>query len=196
MAAAGQTFENPLTRERMVFNTTARDSNGLLLEIEFFIQPNTGRGLPAHFHPSFDERFEILSGSARYSVGNDERPASAGDDIVLPKGIAHIHPWNTGSDVLHVRKITRLDKPDKDLLLKSEEFFETLYALAQQGKTGPDGLPTNLLQKVVVGQALEPASYSATPPLWLQRPLFGILAAFGRAFGYSGYYPAQYVVSQ
>ena len=196
MAAAGQTFENPLTGERMVFNTTARDSNGLLLEIEFFIRPNTGRGLPAHFHPSFDERFEILSGSARYIVGNDERHASAGDEIVLPKGIAHIHPWNVGNDVLHMRKITQLDKPDKDLLLKSEEFFETLYALAQQGKTGPDGLPKDLLQKVVVGQALEPASYSATPPLWLQRPMFGLLAAIGRAFGYSGYYPAQYVVSQ
>ena len=94
-----------------------------------------------------------------------------------------------------MRKITQLDKPDKDLLLKSEAFFETLYALAQEGKTGADGLPKNLLQKVVVGQALEPASYSATPPLWIQRPLFGLLAAIGRAFGYSGYYPAQYVLS-
>ncbi len=195
MAAAGQTFENPITAERMVFDTTARDSNGLLLEIEFFIQPNTGRGLPAHFHPSFDERFEILSGSARYIVGDVEHPADAGDEIVLPRGIPHIHPWNVGNDVLHVRKITQLDKPDKDLLLKSEAFFETLYALAQEGKTGADGLPKNLLQKVVVGQALEPASYSATPPLWIQRPLFGLLAAIGRAFGYSGYYPAQYVLS-
>ena len=195
MAAAGQTFENPITGERMVFDTTARDSNGLLLEIEFFIQPNTGRGLPAHFHPSFDERFEILSGSARYIVGDVEHPADAGDEIVLPRGIPHIHPWNVGNDVLHVRKITQLDKPDKDLLLKSEAFFETLYALAQEGKTGADGLPKNLLQKVVVGQALEPASYSATPPLWIQRPLFGLLAAIGRAFGYSSYYPAQYVLS-
>jgi quercetin dioxygenase-like cupin family protein len=195
MAAAGQTFENPITGERMVFDTTARDSNGLLLEIEFFIQPNTGRGLPAHFHPSFDERFEILSGSARYIVGDVEHPADAGDEIVLPRGIPHIHPWNVGNDVLHVRKITQLDKPDKDLLLKSEAFFETLYALAQEGKTGADGLPKNLLQKVVVGQALEPASYSATPPLWIQRPLLGLLAAIGRAFGYSGYYPAQYVLS-
>ncbi len=160
MAAAGQTFENPITGERMVFDKTARDSNGMLLEIEFFIKPNSGRGLPAHFHLYFDERFEILS----------------------------------GDDILHVRKITQLDKPDKGLLLKSEEFFETLYALAQEGRIGADGLPKNLLQKVVVGQALEPASFSATPPLWIQRPLFGLLAAIGRAFGYSGYYPAQYVL--
>jgi len=97
--------------------------------------------------------------------------------------------------VLHVRKITRLDRPDKDLLFKSEAFFETLYALAQEGKVGTDGLPKNLLQKVVVGQALEPASYLATPPRWIQRPLFGLIAAIGRAFGYSGYYPAQYIIA-
>ncbi len=194
MAAAGQAFENPVTGERMVFDKTARDSNGLLLEIEFFIKPNSGRGLPAHFHPYFDERFEILAGAARYIVGNVEHPANVGDVIVLPKGIPHIHPWNVGNDILHVRKITQLDKPDKGLLLKSEEFFETLYALAQEGRIGADGLPKNLLQKVVVGQALEPASFSATPPLWIQRPLFGLLAAIGRAFGYSGYYPAQYVL--
>ncbi len=194
MAAAGQAFENPLTGERMVFDKTARDSNGLLLEIEFFIQPNIGKGLPAHFHPSFDEGFEILAGSAHYIIGNDEHPADAGDEMILPRGVPHVHPWNVGNDVLHVRKITQLDKPDKDLLLKSEAFFETLYALAQDGKTGADGLPRNLLQKVVVGQALEPASYSVTPPLWIQRPLFGLLAAIGRALGYSGYYPAQYVL--
>ena len=179
----------------MVFDKTARDSNGMLLEIEFFIKPNTGKGLPAHFHPYFDERFEILAGSARYIVGIVEHPANAGDVIVLPKGIRHVHPWNVGNDILHVRKITQLDKPGKGLLLKSEEFFETLYALAQEGKIGTDGLPKNLLQKLVVGQALEPSSYSATPPLWIQRPLFGLLAAIGRAFGYSGYYPAQYTLS-
>ena len=96
-------------------------------------------------------------------MGKVEHPANAGDVILLPNGIPHVHPWNVGNDVLHVRKITQLDKPDKGLLLKSEEVFETLYALAQEGKTDTDGLPKNLLQKVVVGQALEPASYSATP---------------------------------
>src|SRR6266568_4489442 len=184
MAAAGQAFENPLTGERMVFAKTARDTNGTLLEIEFFIQPHTGQGLPAHFHPYFDERFEILAGSAHYRIGKDERPANAGDEIVLPRGLSHVHPWNVGEDELHVRKITQLDQPDKQLLLKSEVFFETLYALAQVGKLGNDGLPKNLLQKVVTAQALAPASYSAGIPVWLQRPLVGLLAVIGRAVGY------------
>ncbi len=87
MATAGQTFENPLTGERMVFRKTAHETNGTLLEIEFFIKPHTGKGLGAHIHPSFDERFEIITGSACYMIGQDEYSAAAGDVVVLPKAI-------------------------------------------------------------------------------------------------------------
>src|SRR5260370_17807680 len=103
MATAGQTFENPLTGERMVFRKTAHDTNGTLLEIEFFIKPHTGKGLGAHIHPSFDERFEIISGSACYIIGQDACFAAAGDVVVLPKAIPHVHPWNAGDNLLHVR---------------------------------------------------------------------------------------------
>jgi hypothetical protein len=154
-----------------------------------------GKGLSAHFHPYFDERFEIIAGSARYKVGNDERTTQAGDVFVLPRGVPHVHPWNVGSDVLHYRKITQLDKPDLQWLLETEEFFESLYALAQQGKLGNDGLPKNLLQKVVVVQSIQPHTYGAGIPIWIQRLLFGFLAAIGRAVGYKSYYAAQYILS-
>src|SRR6266568_2285444 len=150
MATAGQTFENPVTGEKMVFVKTGRETNGMVLEIEFFIQPNSGKGLSAH-----------------------------------------VHPWNVGDDVLHVRKITQLNKPDMQLLLASATFFESLYALAQQGKVGKDGLPKDLLQTIVLLQALEPSAYVAGIPIWIQRPLFGLLAAVGRALGYKASYNAQ-----
>src|SRR5713101_1037436 len=193
MARAGEAFENPLTGEKMVFVKTGSDTNGELLEIEFFIQPNMGKGLAAHFHPYFDERIEIIAGSARYRVGTDERTTQAGDAFLLPRGVAHVHPWNVGSDVLHYRKTTLLDKPNLQWLLETEEFFESLYALAQQGQVGNDGLPKNLLQKVVVVQALQPHTYAAGIPIWIQRVAFGFLAAIGRAVRYQSYYPAQYI---
>ena len=195
MAIAGEAFENPVTGERMVFDKTGRDTNGALLEIEFFIQPNMGKGFAAHFHPYFDERFEIIAGSARYRVGTDERATQAGDVFLLHRGIPHVHPWNVGSEVLHFRKITQLDKPDLQWLLETEQFFESLYALAQQGKIGNDGLPKNLLQKVVVTQALQPHTYAAGIPVWIQQVAFGFLAAIGRAVGFKSYYPAQYVLA-
>jgi quercetin dioxygenase-like cupin family protein len=194
MAIAGEAFENPVTNEKMVFDKTGRDTNGTLLAIEFFIKPGMGKGFSAHFHPYFDERFEIIAGSARYRLGKDERIAEAGDEFVLPRGIPHVHPWNVGSDDLHYRKTTQLDKPDLQWLLETEEFFESLYAFAQQGKIGNDGLPKNLLQKVVVVQALQPHTYAAGIPIWIQRLVFGFLAAIGRAVGYKSYYPAQYIL--
>ena len=190
MATAGQVFENPLTGERMVFRKTAHYTNGMLLEIEFFIKPHTGKRLGAHIHPSFDERFEIITGSACYIVGQDEYPAAAGDVVVLPKAIAHVHPWNAGNDILHVRQVIQFSKPEMSMLVSIEAFLETLYALAQQGKMGGNGTFKDPLQGVVTAQAIEPTTYIAGLPIWIQRPLFGVLAPIGRALGYKAFYPA------
>ncbi len=169
---------------------TAHETNGTLLEIEFFIKPHTGKGLGAHIHPSFDERFEIITGSACYMIGQDEYSAAAGDVVVLPKAIPHVHPWNAGDDVLHVRRVIQFSKPEMSMLAATEAFLETLYALAQQGKVGKNGLPKNFLQTMVVAQAIQPATYLAGLPVVFQRSLFGALAAYGRARGYKTYYPA------
>jgi quercetin dioxygenase-like cupin family protein len=190
MATAGQAFENPVTGERMIFNKTAHETNGTLLEIEFFVKSSSGRGLAAHFHPYYAERVEIIAGVAHYKLGQTERPAKAGDVIMLLQGIPHIHPWNTGNDVLHWRKTTQLDKSDEHLLLASAAFFESLYALAQQGKVGKNGMPKNPLQTVMLLQALQPSAYIAGLPIWLQRSLFGVLVAIGRALGYKSSYTA------
>ncbi len=117
MATTGQASENLVTGERMVFNKTAHETNGTVLDIEFFVKANTGKGLAAHFRPYFAERAEIIEGSAHYIVGKAELPTSTGDIVMLPKDVPHIHPWNTGNGVLHWRKITQLDKPDMQMLL-------------------------------------------------------------------------------
>jgi steroid delta-isomerase-like uncharacterized protein len=194
MATQGQVFENPLTGDRIRYGKTARDTGGLRFEIEFFLQPNPKGRLGAHLHPYFDERFEFISGHGCYMVGRDKRFGHTGDVDVLPKGIAHVHPFNTGTGILHVRKITQLDTPEMQWLLSSEALFEALYALAQRLRVGDDGLPKNLLEKVVVVQALQPAMYGAGIPISVQRPVFGILAAIGRALGFRAYWPAQYLI--
>lgn len=190
MAKAGQVFENPVTGERMLYNKTAYETNGKELDIEFFVKPGADTGLAAHFHPSFAELAEIIAGSAHYKVGQTELTAEAGDMLMLPRNVPHVHPWNTGNEVLHWRKITRLDTPDQEMLQAAANFFESLYALAQQGKVGENGLPTNPLQLFVLLHSLEPSAYVAGLPLWLQRPLFSIAAVIGQALGYKPYYPA------
>lgn len=190
MARAGQLFENPVTGERMFFRQTAYETAGTVLDIEFWVKPNSQAGLAAHIHPYFAEQIEIIAGFAHYRVGRSELPAKEGDVVILPQNVAHIHPWNMGEDTLHWRKITQFEKPETKMLLASADFFESLYALAQQGRVKKNGLPKNLLQTVVLLQALEPSAYVANFPLWLQRPLFGLLAAFGRMLGCKPYYSA------
>ncbi len=190
MVTAGQAFENPVTGERMIFNQTAHETNGTVLEIEFFVKPSSGKGLAAHFHPYYAEQVEIIAGVAHYKLGQAELSAKTDDVIMLARGVPHIHPWNIGNDVLHWRKTTRLDKPDRRLLLASAALFESLYALAQQGKVRKNGMPKNPLQTVMLLQALQPSAYIAGPPIWLQRALFGVLAAIGRALGYKSSYVA------
>lgn len=190
MARAGQMYENPVTGERMFFHKTAYETGSTLLDIEFWVEPNSQAELAEHIHPYFAEQIEIIEGFAHYRVGKTELPASEGDTVTLPQNVAHIHPWNMGKNILHWRKITQFDRPEMEMLLSSAGFFESLYALAQQGKVRKNGLPKNLLQTVVLLHALEPSAYVAGFPIWLQRPLFGLLAALGRAMGYKPYYSA------
>lgn len=197
MATAGQMFENPVTGEQMTFRKAGCDTDWMVLDIEFALPPNGQHPSAAHFHLYFDERFEILEGTAHYKLGGVEYAAQAGDTLFLPRKVPHVHPWNTGQDTLRVRKITQLDTPQPQLLLASATFFESLYALAQQRKVKENGLPTSFLQTIVLLQALEPSAYVALPffpPViqsLIQKPVFGLLAAIGRAAGYqSCYVPA------
>lgn len=198
MTSIGQTFKNPITHEQMTFRKTGCDTDWMALEIEFATPPGGQQRSIAHFHLYFDERFEILEGTARYKLGGIEHSARAGDTLFLPKKVPHVHPWNVGQDLLRVRKITQLNTPQPQLLLASATFFESLYALAQQHKVKSDGLPTSLLQTIMLLQALEPSAYVAIAPpvipLTLQSAIqqiaFRLLSAIGRARGYQSCYIA------
>jgi hypothetical protein len=71
------------------------------------------------------------------------------------------------------------------------KFFETNYALAQQGKVKEDGLPKDRLQMAVSLNELFPHLYLAGMPLAVQRVMFGALAAIGRVKGYKPFHEVQ-----
>ena len=59
MIRAGDTIENPVTGERIVFRQTSAETNGEAVVIDCFVKPS-GFVAKAHVHPSQSERFEIL----------------------------------------------------------------------------------------------------------------------------------------
>lgn len=188
MAKTGQTFENRVTGERLIFRETGHASNGLRIEVDYFLRPQNGKAPVAHFHPRFDECFEIVTGQARYLLGTVEKSARAGETIVLPHGIAHKHPWNDGTGELQARQSIQLDRPDLVTMQAIEQFFETLYGLGQDGKVNRDGLP-NPLQFALILKKFQPHAYVAGIPIPVQQLLFGLLAGIGRMLGYRAVYP-------
>jgi quercetin dioxygenase-like cupin family protein len=132
MAHAGQTLENPITGERIIFREAAADTGGQLLAIDLILAPD-GHIPGAHVHPSQEERFEVVSGTMKFRLGLKKIIAHAGDVVIVPAGSIHKFA-NAGDEPAHVRVEVRP-------ALKMEQLFETTVALAKDGRTNRKGLP-------------------------------------------------------
>lgn len=96
-----------------------------------------------------------------------------GEEITIPAGARHAM-WNAGAEPL----VTRIElRP----ALRMEAFFEAIVTLERDGALPRSG-PPNLLRVAPVLLAHE--SWLAGPPIWLQRGLFGALAALARLLGH------------
>lgn len=181
MAKAGDTIESPFSGARIRFLKTARDTNGELLQVEDLMKGG-GRVPIEHVHPYMEERFEIISGTARLSMRGQERDVFAGESVVVRAGTPHV--WgNPNEDEVHLILEFRP-------ALRMEEWFETFFGLQRDGKVNPKcGLP-NLLQWAVISREYEDEIYLAWPPLSVQRVRFGLLATIGKLVGYKARYPA------
>ncbi len=188
MAKTGRMIENPVTGQRILFLTCAKENGGTRWEVEWFVKPYQGKFPPEHFHPTFSERFEILSGVSRYRVDGHEYSAKPGDVVNIAIGSTHLNPWNAGDEELHMHHVIQLVQPNMKMLSAAEDFYESLCALARDGKVNKDGLP-NLLQFAVLAEPTSPLAYPPGIPMGATNILFGGLARLGRLLGYPARYP-------
>jgi mannose-6-phosphate isomerase-like protein (cupin superfamily) len=180
MARAGDTIESPVSGARIVFRKTAHDTNGELLQYDEFLKVG-GHGPREHVHPYQEERFEILSGTARIGVCGRERDYGAGKTVSVPAGVPHV--WGNPGEV-EVHLIIEF-RP----ALRVETFLETYFGLQKDGKVNPkSGLP-NPFQRAVISREYEDEVYLARPPLFVQRVFSGLLAPIGKLLGYEARYP-------
>ena len=178
MIRVGDTIENPVTGERLVFRKTSRETGGQAVVVETFVQPN-GFVAAAHVHPSQEERFEILRGLRRFQDRRSEdgrRPRAAADG---PRGTPHKF-WNAGEEeaqfVCEVRPA-----------LQFESLIETMFALAADGKTNRKGMPNPLRLAVIANSHFDTVQLPF-PPAILQRIALGMGAPLGKLFGYEPTY--------
>jgi mannose-6-phosphate isomerase-like protein (cupin superfamily) len=99
-----------------------------LLDVEATYEPG-GSPPPKHFHPAQDEHFEVLVGTMCARVGDEERRLGPGDELDIPRGVAH-QMFNCGDEVARVRWETRP-------ALRTLEWFRTLDDLGRKGSGRP-----------------------------------------------------------
>jgi quercetin dioxygenase-like cupin family protein len=178
MIRAGDTIENPVTGERIVFRKTSRETNGEAVVIEAFVQPS-GFVAAAHVHPNQDERFQVLSGTVGFRLGKQELLRSAGERVLIPAGTPHAF-WNAGDNEAHFVCEVRP-------ALQFEQLLETMFALAADGKTNRKGMP-NPLRLAVIANAHFDTVRLPFPPAWLQKVGLALGAPLGRLLGYRATY--------
>src|SRR2546423_1736845 len=99
MIHAGDTIENPITGEGIVFNKTSAETSGEAVEIEVYVRPG-GVVAAAHVHPYQTERFEVVSGRIGLKLGRRKLEAGPNDNVVVEPGTPHKF-WNAADRELH-----------------------------------------------------------------------------------------------
>jgi mannose-6-phosphate isomerase-like protein (cupin superfamily) len=161
---------NPRTGQRMTFVTDTPE----LLEIDTANPPSEIRE-PEHVHPKQESGCRVISGELRWEVDGEARLLSAGDSITIPAGVPH-HFWNPADEEAQALQWFRP-------ALRTREFFEKLFGLAQDGQLKDDGMPKLLQLAVLVpefGDEIRPTS----PPWPVLRSVTAVLGPVARARGY------------
>ena len=174
MIHAGGTIENPVTGERLVFKKTSADTNGEYVLVECFVK-RSGFVAAAHVHPFQQERFQVLEGTVMFRIDGQELEAEPGDTVLVAAGRKHQF-WNASDDEVRFACEVRP-------ALQFEQLIETMFSLAQAGKTNRKGMP-NPLQLAVIAQAHFDTVRLPFPPVWVQRLGLALGAPLGGLLGY------------
>jgi quercetin dioxygenase-like cupin family protein len=182
MAYPGKVIECPPRGERVVFLQTVDETNGKLLQLDYYATPGGGYLTP-HLHRVFEEQFEIISGVATYAIEGVEKKAYPGEVFSIPPGVRHANPWNKeGPDVLYLRQ--NVSPP-----AYAELFFETLYGCVREGFHSTSDLELNFFQFALSVQTFGTETYGADVPLFFQLAAVPVLAFIARnLLGYKPYY--------
>src|SRR5262245_17261191 len=109
---SGTVLKNPLTGQFVTIVVAPRDTGGRSFTAEWTIAPRPGlAGGPAHVHPKLTETFSIHSGRARYLLDGRESELGPGEEIVMPPGVPHLHPWSVSNEPLRYRQLAESPSP-------------------------------------------------------------------------------------
>ena len=159
-------FENTATGERGRICREPRDDGAVVCEL--VVAPGAC-GPPPHLHPGQDERFAIKEGVLAGKIGRKPFEARAGEEVFAPRMVPHA--WWNGSETEPLRMIGTAT-PGLRLEEAMRKGWTMMSAMDQSRK------PSLLMFSVVCNEYRDEIALPI--PLWIQRPLFWLLAGLGR----------------
>ncbi|WP_436935157.1 cupin domain-containing protein [Halovenus marina] len=133
-----------------------------------------------HVHPEQEERWKVLAGKLRIAVDGDEQILEEGEETTLPSDVPHRH-WNPTDRPIRVRW-------ERRPAFQTEAWAESVYALAQAGKTNEEGVPDPLQIAVWIDAFPAETAYPTVAPVSIQKRLSALFAPVGRLAGYEAQY--------
>jgi len=180
MAYKNQIIEHPVLGNRIKFLNTSDETKGEFLKYEASAKVGA-LPPPEHFHPVQTETFYILDGEAKFTINGKETLAKKGDSLTVPPNVRHTFQ-QVGDKELSMQVEFRP-------ALRTEFFFETFFAIGQQGKAGKTGLPKNFLQFAAMMNEFRGLQIITGPPIFMQNFIAIVIGGFAKGIGYKGYIP-------
>jgi quercetin dioxygenase-like cupin family protein len=167
-ATEPELIEDPVMRQRYRLSR-----QGDVLRNELQAEP--GAHVPAHFHPTSRERFEIVEGEFTFKVDGQRTTARPGDRLEVEPGQRHSFK-NTGTKVGSF--VAEIEPP-----LDMEQVFKESAVMARQGMFLRPGIPKGirgLLAAADFSERYRDTMVLTFPPPVIQRILFPPLARLYR----------------
>jgi quercetin dioxygenase-like cupin family protein len=175
----GEVWENPVTRERATILELPWDNPEGRATAELTALVGA-RVAGEHRHPAIVEKFTVLQGELTVKRDGQTSILHQSESAVVERDVWHDW-WNATDRDARVRvEIT----PGERFV----HLIETFFGLARLGYTDRKGMPYPL-QLAVSALEFSDIMVFRSPPLVVQRAIFGSLAPIAHWRGYRGTYP-------
>ena len=175
----GEVWENPVTRERATILERPWDNQAgrVTAELTAFVG---ARVVGEHYHPALVECFTPVDGELTVKRNGQISILRQGETAVIKSRVWHDW-WNASEHDARVRvEITPGER--------FAHMIETFYGLARLGYTDRKGMPYPLQLALCAGEFRDVIVFRS-PPLMLQRIIFGALTPIALWRGYRATYP-------
>ena len=179
MIRTGDVLQNPVTGETVHLVRSAADTGRRVRRHRG--ARRAGRLRRGYARAPVPDRgaSSILEGEVGFKAGGKTIVAGPGETFVVEPGTAHRF-WNNGDVPARFRCEVRP-------ALQFEQLLATMYALAADGKTNRNGMPSPLRLAVIAKHHFDDVRLPF-PPVWTQRVGLALGAPVGRLFGYRPVY--------